>query len=89
MESFIIMHRMPADGFNIELNKSGVIAVTETPHDLLVTEFTFSGDFKDEDVARLLYNHVPVSIHLVGEKSVPIGVNYPPYYHVVNFTKGE
>lgn len=50
-----------------ELFKLGVTQVTEKWHDLLIVELTLEGDFKDEDIAKCLYNNSPMMYRHVGE----------------------
>ncbi|WP_391560697.1 hypothetical protein [Robertmurraya sp.] len=70
-----------------ELLKIGVTQVTEKWHDLLVIELILEGDFKDEDVAKCLYQHSPVCYWNVGETTHIYEDEYG-MLHRYGFTRG-
>ena len=50
-----------------QLFKLGVTQVTERWHDLLIVELILQGDFKDEDIAKCLYQKSPMMYRHVGD----------------------
>lgn len=50
----------------------GVTKITENWHDLLVIELIFEGDFKDQDIAKALYQHSPAMYLHVGDTVVTV-----------------
>ena len=50
-----------------QLFKLGVTQITEKWHDLLIVELILEGDFKDEAIAKCLYQHSPMMYRHVGD----------------------
>lgn len=65
----------------------GVTKVTEKWHDLLIIELILEGDFKDEDIAEILYQNMPVMFWCVGETEYVITDVYG-MKHKYGFTRG-
>ncbi|RYY51302.1 MAG: hypothetical protein EOO06_00815 [Chitinophagaceae bacterium] len=65
----------------------GVTKVIEKQHGLYTIELIFEGDFKDEDIAQLLYKHNPAVFSLVGETECTIETGQGTTY-TARFTRG-
>ena len=55
-----------------QLFKLGVTQVTEKWHDLLIVELILEGDFKDEDIAKCLYQSSPMMYRHVGNITLTV-----------------
>lgn len=70
-----------------KLLASGVTKVTEKWHGLLTLELILEGNFKDEDIAEILYQNMPTMFWCVGDIEHTITDQWG-MKHKYGFTRG-
>lgn len=68
-----------------KLFELGVTQVTEKWHDQFVIELILEGDFKNEDIAKALYQHSPAMYQHIGE--ITVGVEGFGQTFIYGFTR--